>query len=88
MYKIGKLETLYSDIHASQTWPPVHSSGSIYRYPICKFDFSHVPSGMFFAECSKIILSIVVEKVAQLDRSTGYCGNNSNTRGEWFLVAN
>ena len=26
MYKIGKLETLYSDINASQTWPPVHSS--------------------------------------------------------------
>ena len=42
MYMIGKLETLYSDIHASQTWPPVHSSGSIYRYPICKFDLPHV----------------------------------------------
>ena len=29
MYMIGTIGTNYSDILASQSWPPVHSSGSI-----------------------------------------------------------
>ena len=34
IYMIGKIKTMYSDIHASQIWPPVLSSGSIYNASI------------------------------------------------------